>query len=112
MSDTVAHPPRTRAATRQAWTERFARFPTANQTIALFCATEGVSVASFYLWRRRLTAATPALVEPPPLLPVQVLAPPASVEFVLPSGTVLRVRPDTDPATVAPWLRLLGITPC
>jgi hypothetical protein len=36
------------------WRGRFRRFRRSGQTIAEFCAAEGVSTASFYQWRRRL----------------------------------------------------------
>ena len=38
----------------QAWTERFDRFRSADITVAQFCHAEGVSVASFYYWRKKL----------------------------------------------------------
>jgi hypothetical protein len=36
------------------WRERFARFSSAGSTVAAFCAAEGVSVPSFFEWRRKL----------------------------------------------------------
>src|SRR3989339_446104 len=36
------------------WQERIRRFRRSGQTVAGFCAAEGVSTASFYQWRRRL----------------------------------------------------------
>ena len=43
-----------RAETRRRWWERVARFEAgAALTVAEFCEAEGVSAASFYLWRRR-----------------------------------------------------------
>lgn len=45
---------RSRTATRQAWADRIDRFEQAGQTVAQFCAAEGVSPASFYQWRRKL----------------------------------------------------------
>lgn len=43
-----------RLANRQAWAERLERFKLADQTVAQFCADEGISVPSFYQWRRKL----------------------------------------------------------
>jgi transposase-like protein len=40
-----------RAAT---WGERLGRYERAGQTVAEFCRQEGVSVPSFYQWRKRL----------------------------------------------------------
>jgi len=37
-----------------AWRERFSRWELSPLKTAEFCATEGVSVASFYAWRRKL----------------------------------------------------------
>ncbi len=36
------------------WRGRFERFSQSGLAVAPFCAGEGVSVASFYLWRKRL----------------------------------------------------------
>jgi hypothetical protein len=38
----------------QAWRSRFARFETSGVKTAEFCAGEGVSLANFYAWRRKL----------------------------------------------------------
>jgi transposase-like protein len=106
------------AATRRRWIERFARFRHAGQTIAQFCAAEGISAPSFYQWRRRLEAERggggPA-VEPPPRVVPLCLTPaqsPASVELSLPSGAVFRFGPDTPPEWVAALLGALGGGPC
>lgn len=39
---------------RAAWTARMKRFRHSSLTVADFCADEGVSVAAFYQWRRKL----------------------------------------------------------
>lgn len=100
------------AATRQRWAERLARFHAAGQTVAAFCAAEGVSVPAFYAWKRVLTAgAGPA--DPPVLLPVRIAAAgPAPIELVLPGGAVLRFAAGTDPAVIAGVVRQLGVTGC
>lgn len=36
------------------WRERLRRFDRGGMTVSRFCDDEGVSVASFYVWRRRL----------------------------------------------------------
>ena len=112
-------PPRCRAAIRQAWAERRARFAAADRTTAQFCAAEGVSVASLYLWKRRL-AATDLAADAvrsgpqagPRLLPVRLAEPTPAVELVLPTGAVLRIGAGADEATLAALLRLLGVLPC
>jgi hypothetical protein len=42
----------------QEWTERLSRFRSSGRTVAAFCQSEGVSEASFYLWKRKLTRPT------------------------------------------------------
>jgi hypothetical protein len=113
-------PPRSRESIRQTWVERLARFAATGLTTAQFCAAEGVSVASFYLWRRRLAAAdadaAPANTlgrEPGPrLLAVQLPEHNPTLELVLPTGAVLRIGAGADEATLRCLLRLLGVPPC
>jgi hypothetical protein len=38
----------------QQWTDRFERFQHARGTLAQFCRDEGVSLPSFYQWRKRI----------------------------------------------------------
>lgn len=42
----------------QQWVERIERFSDSGQTVARFCATEGVSVPSFYNWKKKLRPQT------------------------------------------------------
>jgi hypothetical protein len=126
MSELVAapteapRPPRSRDATRQAWVERLHRFAAAGLSTAQFCAAEGVSVASFYLWRRRLARADSCSApadcsgrEPGPrLLAVHLPERHATVELVLPTGATLRLGAGADEATLRCLLRLLGVLPC
>src|SRR5689334_24437960 len=61
MPEVVDAPPvnrtaRSRAATRDLWRDRLARFPSSGLTVAQFCAIEAVSLPSFYFWKRRLAA--------------------------------------------------------
>lgn len=113
-------PPRSRDQARQVWAERLTRFAAAGLTTAQFCASEGVSVASFYLWKRRLApadaASAPTTVpgsEPRPrLLPVRLPEQTPAVELVLPTGALLRIGAGADEATLRCLLRLLGVPPC
>jgi transposase len=109
-------PSRTRAATRAAWAERLARFPSSGLSPQAFCAAEGVSLPSFYSWKRRLAAEAldvAAAQDPgPPLLAVRLQPPSAAVEVVLPTGTVLRVAPGCDLAFFRLLLDALGAQPC
>lgn len=63
-----------RAATRRAWGDRIDRFEQSSQTVAQFCAAEGVSTASFYQWRRKLRANTPATASLAKFVPVELAA--------------------------------------
>ena len=126
MSELAAAPteprrlPRSRAATRQAWVERRARFAHAGLSPAQFCACEGVSLPSFYAWKRRLApeafdpaAAVPPAGDPGPrLLPVRLPAATAPLELVLPSGAVLRIPPGCDLTWVRSLAEALGGAPC
>ena len=49
-------------------TERLDRFRSGEQTVAAFCAAEGVSVPAFYQWKRQLAAATAGPAHLPALL--------------------------------------------
>jgi transposase len=109
--------PRSRADTRQIWIDRLARFPDSGLTTAQFCAHEGVSLPSFYAWKRRLKAEhqgpsdTPGQDAPPRLLPVRLQAV-VPVELVLPGGAVLRLLPGCDLDFVRSLLLSLGEAPC
>jgi hypothetical protein len=54
------------------WRRRLERFDLSNVSVARFCQREGVSVASFYHWRKKLAVKTR-----PPATPRRI-APPAS----------------------------------
>jgi hypothetical protein len=126
MSEVVVAPspahrsPCSRAATRELWQDRLARFPSSGLTVAQFCALEAVSVPSFYSWRRRLAVATSGAAAPhhpggdsePRLLPVRLASVPAAVELVLPGGAVLRIVPGADLALVRALVEALGGAPC
>jgi transposase len=125
MSEPAAAPtqalpsPRPRAAARQLWVARLARFSDSGLRPAEFCAAEGVALPSFYSWKRRLSAEahscdtgpTPDSPPGPRLLPVR-LAAGALVELVLPGGAVLRVPPGSDLAFVRSLVEALGEMSC
>lgn len=112
--------PRGRTATRQAWTERLARFAASGLSVAHFCAREGVSAPSFYSWKRRLAVGTAGragqrsaeAASGPRLLPVHLAPPGSAVELVLPDGAVLRLVPGCDLAFIRALVEALGGAPC
>lgn len=121
MSETatapVDVPPSTRSpvTARQQWIDRLQRFSQSGLRTAEFCASEGVSLASFYSWKRRLTTGgehTPPAASGPRLLPVRLTPTSAAVELVLPRGAVLRLLPDCDLAFVRSLVDALGDQPC
>jgi hypothetical protein len=81
-------------------------------TVAEFCRREGVSTASFYLWRRRLSppdrASSPRGVRPssPLFAPLSVVA--ASIEIELPNGAVVRVPSTSGEAALSAAIRAAG----
>jgi hypothetical protein len=117
MSERTA---RCRAATREVWLDRIARFPLSGLSPAQFCAIEAVSLPSFYSWKRRLTAETRGPDDEPDratgrgsrLLPVRLAPPAGTPELVLADGTVLRLPPGCDLAWVRSLIEVLGDAPC
>jgi len=87
--------------TRADWQALISRAERSALSIAAFCAAEGISTASFYLWRKRLGAsgpwqheaedAAPAFVDLGLLPPARLDAPEWDVELDL-GGVVLRLR--------------------
>jgi hypothetical protein len=124
MSDDFAPPsarrsPRSRAATREVWLDRLARFPASGLTVPQFCAVEAVSVPSFYSWKRRLAAEALSTAAPesasdlePRLLPVRLQPSGLVVELVFPTGAVLRLPHGCDLAWVRSLVAALGDTSC
>ena len=103
-------------AARDVWRRRFRRFGRSGLAVGRFCSQEGVSMASFYYWRKRLGAKTShqwtresgcsaeqrqtsvhrEVVQPRgafrPVTIVPTMMPPArGVSIVLPCGTRIEV---------------------
>lgn len=124
MSDVVVatpvnHAARSRAATRELWLDRLARFPSSGLTVAQFCAIEAVSLPSFYFWKRRLAAENQAATSQQPradrgprLLPVTLQPAAPAVELVLTTGAVLRLPQGCDLTWVRSLLAALGEPSC
>ena len=102
-------------ATRQRWADRLNRFRRSGQTVAQFCAAEGVSESNFYLWRRRLAPPPAPASNQPTIVPIRVTPPlvlATPIELALPSGTVLRFPADARPELIVAILRGLEGRPC
>ena len=102
-------------ATRRLWAERLDRFGRANQTVAQFCADEGISEPSFYVWKRTLAGdVTSPDPGPPALVPIRLTPSPAGtpIEVVFPSGTLVRFPPDARPEVIAAVVHAVEARPC
>ena len=102
---------RSDASANRKWVERLERFAASNQTVAVFCTAEGVSLSNFYLWRRRLAQPAP----PPVVVPMRVApsrTPVTLIEVALPSGTIVRFPADARPELLVAVLRGLEGRPC
>ena len=91
--------PRDPNATRARWRLRIQRFHKAGLSIRAFCQREGVSLPSFYTWRKKLASAQPstsaAATSTTPAFQTLHLTPLAPVLAIeLPSGTRLEVPAD------------------
>ena len=107
MSDarSVGRSSRDPAATRQLWADRLHRFGTAGTTVTAFCQAEGVSVPSFYHWKKQLAPTRVVASQAPTILPVRLTSaaqPAAAVEVVLATGTLVRLPGDIRQVQVEP----------
>jgi transposase len=97
------------------WRDLIDRWRASGQSVAAFCAAHRVSQATFYSWRKRLSAHSPnTSTQLPPAVtfaPVRVVPDPTA-EVIFPSGLVVRVSVGADPAAVARLVAALGGAPC
>jgi hypothetical protein len=104
-------PRRPDPATSRLWQQRLQRFAQAGLSVADFCDQEEISTASFYSWQRRLG-------QPPPesaatdFVPIRLVPPSPVLELLLPSGALLRIGPDCEPALLRQVFSLLGVASC
>ncbi len=100
-------------ATRRQWAERVERFRRSSQTVAWFCAAEGVSEPSFSVWKRTLAADPPA-TPLPALVPIRLTPSPVptGIELALPGGAVVRFPADIRPDVLVAVLRGVEGRPC
>ncbi|MCY3016708.1 MAG: hypothetical protein NT171_18695 [Planctomycetota bacterium] len=102
-----------------AWERRIARFSDSGLTVARFCVREGVSVATFHYWQRKLgeVSATEAAWSTPALPvarfdPVEVMSRQAvTIRFA--SGAVMEIPEDREDLVKAVVLALASeAQPC
>ncbi len=107
------------------WRERLDRYRQCGVSVAAFCAAEGVSLAAFYGWQRRLRevvgpACGPQVAAPVVrdaavreaagdqaalFVPVAVRAPVGEVRIDLPGGVVVRLPLEVDERLLRTCLR-------
>jgi hypothetical protein len=81
------------------WRARFERFSKAGKSVTQFCRFEGVSVPSFYQWRKKLAGPPAASGAGRAAFAAVRLVGAASVAVSLPGGTRLEI-PLGDPRTL------------
>lgn len=110
---------------RQVWSQRLRRFEQGHWTVAAFCQREGVSVPSFYHWKKMLgnaaeDHASPSAQEPrefvrrrsvnrESFVPVEIVSS-AAIEMYLSNGVRLAL-PAGDPAALAAAIAAAGRLP-
>jgi hypothetical protein len=103
--------PRTSSAAKvQEWVGRLERFRGSGLTAAKFCHAEGVSLPSFYQWKRKLTAPTnsaPESTRVPAAFAAIELKPtaPATTTIRLPQGIAIEFP--SDRRMLEAWLQQL-----
>jgi hypothetical protein len=89
---------------RQFWQMVLETFKSSGLSVRKFCQQEGLTEASFYSWRKRLSApqkSDPGKEPPQPDSFIQVSMPSAKsvvLELILASGHKLHISSDIDPA--------------
>lgn len=79
---------------RQLWARRMDRYHRCSLTVHEFCRREGVSVPSFYQWRKKLAQSSPEPAFIPVTLPQGEVAP---VTLKLPGGAEIEIEATIDP---------------
>ena len=96
------------------WRHWIGEWQTSGLSVRAFWERRGLTVASFYAWRRVLERRA---AEKPVFLPVQVVADAVptqtcALEVVLPDGRTVRVAPGFDTTTLRQLLAVLEGRPC
>jgi hypothetical protein len=96
----------------EAWRKRLGRKSASRLSVAEFCRREGVSVQSFYYWKRRLGG--PLAAQPAAFVPVRIVEAPASssVEIELPNRARVRVPLEIARERLAEIVQAAGAAAC
>ena len=106
------------------WRRQFQRQRTTNLSIAEFCQQLGVSITTFYYWRKRVTEAAPSARPPVPadrpspcsistapnFVPVSIVEPVggAELEIELANSCVVRLRGSLSPRLLRTAIKAAG----
>jgi transposase len=98
----------------QQWRRWIGEWQASGLSVRAFCQRHGLTVASFYTWRRVLQRRA---AEKTTFVPVQVVADAvptqtSALEVVLSDGRTVRVAPGFDAATLRQLLAVLEGRPC
>ena len=77
---------------REAWGDRMRRYGRCQLTVAQFCRDEGVSVPSFYQWKRKLADSSEA--KQPTFIPLATTKSLALATLKLPGGGLIELPRD------------------
>jgi transposase len=96
------------------WRRWIGEWQASGLSVRAFCQRRGLTVASFYAWRRVLQRRA---AEKAAFVPVQVVADAvpiqaSALEVVLTDGRTVRVSPGFDAATLRQLLAVLEARPC
>jgi len=81
-----------KSSKEEQWLARFNRFHASGLSVTRYCQLEGISMPSFYQWRKRLRASTVNQAAPT-FVPVRITHS-SAVEIHLPNGTRICVPPE------------------
>jgi hypothetical protein len=99
-----------RSVKAEYWQGILDQFQQSGQKVQAFCTEKGLSVPSFYQWKRRLRrgdGAAPGIV-PVKFLPAPPRAVAGAIQIVTPDGFVVRVDSSIPPEALAQLLRTVA----
>jgi hypothetical protein len=100
-----------RSAKAEYWQGIVDQFQQSGQTVQAFCTERGLSVPSFYQWKRRLRdgdAVTESRMVPVKLLPATPRDLAGTIQIVTPNGFVVRVTSSLPTEDLARLLRTVA----